>query len=154
MKIKVLDQKRGFSLVEVVLALGIMSFCLMALMALLPLGLNTIKNASEETAGINIVSNVVADLRSTPAASQTSPTYQIALPAPTATGNQPQVLYLDQAGGVLASGSSPDARYKVTITLSTPSLQNTITGNARLSWPARAVKSPATVEVFFALNRN
>ncbi len=154
MNLRCLSQKRGFSLIEVVLALAIMSFCLIVLLGLLPLSLATIKNASEETTGINVVSTVVSDLKSTPATAQTSPTYQLSLPTATSSGNQSQTIYLDQSGGALPNATSAGARYKVTVTLSPPSLQNTITGLAKLSWPAQAVNASPAVEVFFALNRS
>ena len=38
----------GFSLVEVTIALGIVAFGLMALFALLPIGLNLVRESSEE----------------------------------------------------------------------------------------------------------
>jgi len=131
-----------------------MSFCLVALLGLLPLSLITIKNASEETTGINIVSTIVSDLKSTPSTAQSSPIYQLALPAMNASVSQSQVLYVDQAGAVLTNASSAGARYKVTVTLSPPTAQNTVTGLAKLSWPAQAANPSPAVEVFFALNRN
>jgi type II secretory pathway pseudopilin PulG len=52
--------RHGFSLIEVVLALGIVSFALMTVLALLPLGLRSIKNANE-MAGASAISNDIAD---------------------------------------------------------------------------------------------
>ena len=136
------------------MALGIMSFCLFALLGLLPISLTTIKNASEETAGINMVSTIVSDLKSTPASAQNSTIYQVALPTASATVNQSTVIYLDQAGAALPTASTSGARYKVTVTLTPPTAQNTITGLAKLSWPAQAANPSPAVEVFFELNRN
>jgi uncharacterized protein (TIGR02598 family) len=154
MKTKGLSQSKAFSLIEVVLALAIMSFCLIVLLGLLPLSLATIKNASEETSGINVASMVVSDLKSTPSTNSASSTYGLTLPTATAMASQAQVIYLDQAGGKLANATSAGARYKVTVTLSPPSAQNTIAGLAQLSWPAQAVNNSPAVEVFFALNRS
>ncbi|MEI8340476.1 MAG: Verru_Chthon cassette protein B [Verrucomicrobiota bacterium] len=141
----------AFTLVEIAMALGIMSFCLVILLGLLPVSLTTLQNASEETAGINIISTIITDLKSTPVTSGTSSTYQLTFPTAPGGGNQALTMYFDKAGGVT---KSIDARYKVTVTLSPPTLQNTITGIARVSWPAMAVNPTSAVEVFLALNRN
>lgn len=47
----------GFSLVEVALALGIVAFGLIALMSLLPTGLNLAKQTAEEAAAANILAH-------------------------------------------------------------------------------------------------
>jgi uncharacterized protein (TIGR02598 family) len=143
----------AFSLVEVVIALAIMSFCLIILLGILPVSLTTIKNASEETAGINAISTIVSDLKSTPPAASVSPNYQLALPTPQSGANR-QVIYIDQAGAVLASANTSGARYKVTVTMGSPSLQNTVSGVAQVSWPVQAATPTETVEASFALNRN
>lgn len=55
-------RRRGFSLVETVLALGIVSFSLTSLLALLPAGLGSVRNAADETAISSIVRAVRAEL--------------------------------------------------------------------------------------------
>src|SRR5438876_5057842 len=56
----------GFSLVELTLALGIAAFCLIAVFGLMPVGVQTNRNATSQTAATNIMAAVVADLRATP----------------------------------------------------------------------------------------
>ena len=56
----------AFSLVEVTLALGIAAFCLIAVFGLMPIGVQTNRNATSQTAATNIMAAVVADLRATP----------------------------------------------------------------------------------------
>jgi type II secretory pathway pseudopilin PulG len=51
---------RAFSLVEVTLALGIVSFALIAVLGLLPVGLKTVKNANEQAGAANVL-NAIAD---------------------------------------------------------------------------------------------
>src|SRR6516225_7614002 len=90
----------GFSLVEVTLALGIAAFCLIALFGLLPVGVQTNRNATSQTAATNILADVVADIRATARATASatpSQLYGIAIPAAGATAT-PQILYLDGAG--------------------------------------------------------
>ena len=57
----------AFSLVEVTLALGVAAFCLLAVLGLLPVGVQTNRNASSQTIASNIIATVVSDLRTTPA---------------------------------------------------------------------------------------
>ena len=56
----------AFSLVEVTLALGIAAFCLIAVFGLMPIGVQTNRNATSQTAANNIIAAIVADLRATP----------------------------------------------------------------------------------------
>lgn len=53
---------RGFSLVEVVLAVGIVSFALLPLMALLPVGLRTVKNSMTQTVTAAIAQQIRGEL--------------------------------------------------------------------------------------------
>ena len=60
----------AFSLVEVTLALGIAAFCLIAVFGLVPVGVQTNRNATSQTAATNILSSVVSDIRATRQAQQ------------------------------------------------------------------------------------
>lgn len=53
----------GFSLIEVTIALGIATFCLVALFALLPIGLNTNRDTIEQTVATGIAASIAADIR-------------------------------------------------------------------------------------------
>jgi uncharacterized protein (TIGR02598 family) len=57
---------RGFTLVEVLLALGIVSFAFMALCGMLPVGLKTYRDAMDATCRANIVRVVSAELAQSP----------------------------------------------------------------------------------------
>lgn len=59
------NRRRGFSLIEVVLALGIMSFALLSVMALLPIGIKSNKISTEETFAVNLLTTLEEDLRGT-----------------------------------------------------------------------------------------
>src|SRR6266436_6267926 len=58
-----LRRVHAFSLVEVTLALGVAAFCLIAVFGLIPVGLQTNRNATSQTAATNIIAFVAADLR-------------------------------------------------------------------------------------------
>jgi len=53
----------GFSLVEVTVAIGIMAFCLLAVVGLLPTGLKSIKNANEQAGAAAVLGGITEALR-------------------------------------------------------------------------------------------
>lgn len=143
----------GFSLVEVVLALGVATISLVAICGLLPVGLQTSHNAIEESASADISSAISADLRSTPATSSNSVQYNISIPG--ATGGGGTTLYFDSEGRVSAAAAT--SRYRVTITFpaNVGSRAATLV-NIRVTWPGVAAPTTATgsAETFLALDRN
>lgn len=54
---------RGFSLVEVVLALGLVSFCMLPLLGLLPMGLGTIRDSRNEAAAALALEQIAISIR-------------------------------------------------------------------------------------------
>ena len=98
----------AFSLVEVTLALGIAAFCLIAVFGLMPVGVQTNRNATSQTAGANIIAAVVSDLRATPKTSATSSQFAI-------TFGTAKTLYFDNAGQFTTSLGT-NSRYQLNIT--------------------------------------
>jgi uncharacterized protein (TIGR02598 family) len=152
----------AFSLVEVTLALGIAAFCLIAVFGLMPVGVQTSRNATSQTRATNIIAAVVADLRTT---TETPGTW---------TGTSPQfciplgtsrTLYFDSEGRCssdLGGTTSPcgvalvpplQARYQVNVTF--PSTGNLTYADLKATWPAAATTANASgsVEMFAALDR-
>lgn len=58
-------QRQGFSLVEVVLAMGILVFCLVALLGLIPMGLQSFRSAMTMTVEAQIAQSVSSDIQLT-----------------------------------------------------------------------------------------
>jgi len=138
--------KCAFSLVEVTLALGIAAFCLIAIFGLMPVGVQTNRNATPQTAATNIIAAVVADLRATPKNSTTSSQFNIAF------GTNPPPMYFDGAGQ-FATTLGANSRYQLNMTW---------TGSAglryadvKVTWPAAASAANASgsVEAFTAFDR-
>jgi type II secretory pathway pseudopilin PulG len=73
MKASHLNASRGFSLVEVTLALGLVSFCLLTMMGLLPVGLNAVRSSNNEAMATNCLEQIAGSIRH--AVLQTSGTY-------------------------------------------------------------------------------
>ena len=83
----------GFSLVEVTLALGVAAFCLIAVFGLVPVGVQTNRNATSQTFATNILSGVVSDIRASPPGTGLSAKYKISRSKATNT-----TLYFDGQG--------------------------------------------------------
>ena len=149
----------AFSLVEVVLGLGIAAFCLVLVFGLLPVGLDSNQTATEQTNAVGIAGMITADLRQAtrpPQATLKSPRYQLTVPTPGVPAT-PATLFL-RAGGDNTGSAAPtsDSRYKATITLTAPASgeRGATIGHIVVSWPAAATNPAGTIETFVALDRN
>jgi len=145
----------AFTLIEVVIAVGILSFALVAVAALLPIGLQSNRDSTEETQAVNLLQSLIADRQ---AASLSGTSYNYGLPAlsgstgPLVTGSSQATgtLFVNESGLVTTSGTPTpsDARYRVTYTIyGTGTLgQQPIPVNFKVSWPAPQTSKPAAVE--------
>ncbi|CAN5346321.1 hypothetical protein BH09VER1_BH09VER1_27950 [soil metagenome] len=59
------DSTRAFSLVEVVLAIGIVSFAMVSILGLIPVGLHTFRSAMDLSVEAGIAQKLVADVQRT-----------------------------------------------------------------------------------------
>ena len=73
---KKLPAAGAFSLVELTLALVVAALCLIAVFGLVPVGVQTNRNATSQTAATNILSSVVSDIRASPPGQGNSAKYQ------------------------------------------------------------------------------
>jgi uncharacterized protein (TIGR02598 family) len=126
-------QRRGFSLVEVSVAIAILSFCLLTLLALLPAGLISTTDSLQKTSAAGIVSQIAADIRDTPPTTNwtsastlsTSPRYGLTLDTTstsTAVGST-NTFYLDDTGnptGAVNTSITTSSIYKATVVTVVP----------------------------------
>jgi uncharacterized protein (TIGR02598 family) len=157
-----LKRPDAFSLVEVTLALGVAAISLLAIFALLPVGVKTNHIATEQTASVDILSAVAADLRSTPVTfprggASTSPRFAIPIPANPVGGTTTTTLFFSTEGRHTTAFDT-NSRYRVTITFA-PNGTGSRTATfveLKATWPAAATASNAegTAEIFVALDRN
>jgi uncharacterized protein (TIGR02598 family) len=148
----------SFSLVEVTIALGVAAICLIGIFGLLPIGLQTDQNATEQSRALGISSVVIADLRATPGSgSGTSPQLGISIPAPSTTSVSAAPLYFNSEGQSSTSLTS-ESRYRVSIMFPANSTGGRVATwvNLKITWPAGASPTDATgaLETFTALDRN
>ncbi len=99
---------RAFSLVEVTLAIGIVSFAVLTMVGAMPVGLSAMRQAIDHTVQGQIIRQIDASAFST----------QYAQLAPTFAS---RTFYYDNDGAALAQADSAAARYWATVTLASPS---------------------------------
>jgi Tfp pilus assembly protein PilV len=153
----------AFSLVEVTLALGIAAFCLIAVFGLMPVGVQTNRNATSQIAGTNILASVAADIRATPKTNPpgnptTSALYQISIPGnPIITPATIPPRYFAQ-DGTFSTTIQSGSRYQLNVTFVPNGVgaHNPTYADFKITWPAAASAANASgsVEVFAAFDRN
>jgi Tfp pilus assembly protein PilV len=172
----------GFSLVEVTLALGVVVFCLVTIMGLLAVGINTTHVSTVQTSAVNILTAVASDVEAAPnitpsytpvqakgTKAETSLIYGIKLPAggagalyatqalpapaPTYTVIQSPI-YIGENGQVVTTAASALYQLNFWINASTATQQETFV-RLIISWPAAAAYTSAqgNVESVLAINR-
>jgi len=139
----------AFSLIELTVAIGIAAFCLLAVMGLIPIAVQTNRNATSQAAANNITSAVSADLRATPKINTSSAQFGISF-------GTAKTLYFDSSGQFTTSlGANSRYRARVTFPTSPTGLSY---ADIRVTWPAPvdpATTTPAgSVEMFAAFDRN
>ena len=154
---------KGFSLIEVALALGVAAFCMVAVMGLLPVGVQTNRLSTSQTAASHIFTRVIADLRATPITTPrgleaTSLEYHIVIPANPVSTEKIQVLYFAE-DGTFADSLQSNSRFRLTVTFlvngTTPTRSATRV-YLKSTWPAAADPNLAAGldETFAALSRH
>ena len=122
----------AFSLVEVTLALGVAAFCLIAVLGLMPAGVQTNRNATSQTAATNIIASVIADMRALAST----------------------IIEL-RGTGQFTTSLGANSRYRVSITF--PSSPAGLSyADVKATWPAPAISANASgsSEIFAAFDRN
>ncbi len=159
----------AFSMVEVTLALGVAAFCLLALLGLLPVGVQTNRAATQQTTANNILSAVVSDIRTVPIApsgpgnSSNSKQYKLFFGNRNNPNNTTQFLYFSNNGSTdqHASNSNADTVFYATIAyMPDPTGAGSRTAtllDVKVSWPynGNTSSTPAGfVETFLSLDRD
>ena len=130
---------RAFSLVEVVLALGVATIGLLILSALIPAGLTANRLSRDEITAMNLCLGLEADLKETPTTASASPLYQVPIPAANFVTNA--TLYdLYSTTSAVSYGTTADATsiYRFTVSLTGPTVGPTngpVLANILVTWP-------------------
>jgi uncharacterized protein (TIGR02598 family) len=102
-------ERRGFSLVEVTLALAIVTFGLIAIMGLLPSGLLQVRESASEGVATNILNDLAAEISTL----QT----RAALPRIVLEAGRTGAVYFDSDGRQMGTNAVPDAAFVATWTV-------------------------------------
>jgi uncharacterized protein (TIGR02598 family) len=141
---------QAFSLVEVTLALGIISFGLIAIIGLVPKGLGIVKESADEAAALNILAAVSSDLQCVGSNTTESASYKI----PVGKANAGKG-YFDSDGNWLGNSAVPsDAVYVLSWTIQARSLQGPPAASLSIAWPAQAIVPLGSVDCVLVLPRN
>lgn len=142
---------RGFSLVEVVLALGIAAFALVAIVGMLPVGLKLARESDEESRAVNVLTQVVADCRAV-SGEASSEIYHF--PALIGTTPLTNTFAVGEDGSYLDQDFTK-ARYRVSYSLIPP---RSGSGDpwllwTRAAWPAQSTNASGAVESLNSIPR-
>jgi uncharacterized protein (TIGR02598 family) len=146
----------AFSLVEVVLALGVAAFCLIAVLGMLPVGLKTQQASVNQTKANAIISQIIDDLRADvrlpPGQASKAEGEWVYLHARWAAVAKPDTLYFTNDGyqtGILNQSPAPsEAVFAATVKYLSPPTVTTSMAKITVAWPAASVSiNPGTQEV-------
>ena len=130
------QSERGFSLIEVCLAIGIVAFAMIPIIGIMPVGLNTFRNSIDASVGSQIVQRVIDDEQ------------QMDFPSLVATSGSSSYRYFDTLGNEIIAGQQQPGNLPQVYTV-----QVTVTGTTTLPGTS-SVPSPnlATVSIRIANN--
>lgn len=161
----------GFSLVEVALALGVAAFCLITLLALIPVGVKHYQQGDTQDAMVSLATMVTRDLQATASSSSTVSSPRFGFPVPAASGASGTLctIYVDPSGTATATAvNAPPTSasiYRVSVQFYPPSgvtMKTATLARLMVTFPALADAAPTTsptnysniFETTIALNRN
>ena len=133
--------RKAFSLIEVVIALGIFAFCIVGIVGLLPIAANSVKSVSLESTANNIAESIagfwqVAPLFSTSSANFTMGDFTI--------GNGTQTINYTISGTEASSASDAALRLNYAANSLGAANPNTFTVNLTFTWPPNASANSTT----------
>lgn len=151
------EASKGFSLIEVVMALGICSFCLIALIGLLSQGLSSNRDTVSQTEAAGIARMVQTDLSVRKILGGGTTNNETSRFKITVASGAKKTFFLNADG--TNANTSRDATYRVDVSLGTPaSTEDVIPAYILVTWPSAANPSGAitkpvgSFEVVTAIN--
>jgi uncharacterized protein (TIGR02598 family) len=139
---------QAFSLVEVTLALGIISFGLIAIMGLVPKGLGIVKESADEAVALNVLAAVSSDLQCV----GSNETLSYKIPVDSVNSGKK---YFDGDGNWLGNSAVPsDAVYVLAWTIQARSLLSPPVAYLSIAWPAEAAQPLGSVDCVLVLPKS
>jgi uncharacterized protein (TIGR02598 family) len=134
--------KNAFSLIEVVIALGLFTFCIVGIVGLLPIAANSVKSISQESNANNIAESISGFWQVAPSTASTSGgNFTMGNFTVGTTGNQ--TFYYNNDGSIVPNVTDASLRlvYDVNALNGFP---NTFTVNLTFTWPPNASSNSTT----------
>jgi len=167
---RLLHAAAAFSLVELVLALGVAAFCLITVMGTLPIAIKIQQASVQQTKANAVMLNIIDDLRADvrlPKGLQSKSqegTAGLGLNGQWATRATPATLFFTNEGIQTPAHTAytgtpaapPDAVFRATITYQYPPTATTLIATITVSWPAAQsdlTKVAGSIDMFAAVNR-
>src|SRR5687768_15545357 len=114
-----LSKHSAFSLVEIVMALGVSSFCLVALLGLFSVGIKIEQGGTAELGAAHVLQSLITTRRTGPAVDLRGNKFP--LPPLVAGADIPETtVALDAMGNLLSSAADPNARYALHYSVDAP----------------------------------
>lgn len=129
--------RRAFSLIEVVLAMGVVSFAILPLVAVLPIGLATVRDSMDETVTANIAQQVRGELQQLSFGSNSTD--------PVTISNLSSQTYYYTADGIKTQSSDPEAYYKASFEVGSAVAAGTTYGADNAKAVKVTLKYPASI---------
>lgn len=147
---------RAFSLIEVVISIGIFAFCIVGIVGLLPIASNSVKSVSLESNANNIAESISGIWQVVSANSTTPVSVSIPLGGNRTMGNftipavsDNQTYYYDNDCRYTGSTLSPDASIRLNYTAAQlGTVGNTFTVNLTFTWPPTASSNITTTRTY------
>lgn len=134
--------KNAFSLIEVVIALGIFSFCILGIVGLLPIAFNSVKSVSQESNANNIAESISGFWQVAPLTSSTSGgNFTMGNFTVGTTGSQ--TFYYNNDGSIVSSVNDASLRLLYNVQ-NLSGFPNSFTVNLTFTWPANATGNSTT----------
>ena len=132
---------QAFSLIEVVIAIGLFSFCIIGIVGLLPIAANSVKSVSQESNANNIAESIAGFWQVAPTGAPTSGNFTMGNFTVGTTGNQ--TFYYNSEGSNVDDLTDASLRlvYDVNALSGYP---NSFTVNLTFTWPPNASGNSTT----------
>lgn len=138
--------KKGFSFIEIMLAIGVVTIAIIPLVGLIPLGLKNTQISSEEIAAAHLLQMVVQDFRHTPPSESRSAILKLENPPYQATSlGEIRRVWIDLALNVYLERPSAWVYEMEWHYLKIPSLSDSfepVECKIRIRWPVKTGNSP------------
>ncbi len=145
------NQPSGFTLTEVIVALGIFTFAITSLMGVIPFGMNQVQVASNEASALSNMEAIRDDVSlALSSGAEKSLRYEIAMPSAGATS--PIELLITEDGEIQTGGGTAIFRIAGTLTRSADTAGEPVHFHLRSTWPAQtpAGRETGSVELVTA----